>query len=754
MRQTGDSVAISRSAVASEGPSRVLHRIGLLVALMTTACATQPIPRLATRLTLDDYVGTSRYSHGEPHSFRVLPAATLFVRTPGGRHDAALWALTHVDGVEHQLLDMAALRRLDGPLKLRPNPARGIASALVDPAGRRVLVVAGQHLYLFDLLGPGEPPRALAGLFLDHGADQLTWSPTSDRLAWHAQGRVWVTTADDSGLGKPVAVTPVPDAGVAYGRPEWVVLEEIGRDAGFWWSPDGASLIVQRIDESGVEEHHLADPAHPRDPPRSLRYPRAGTANATWRLDHVPVAPSAAPATLDWTDDALPYLVHLVWSAPDAAVLVLQSRSQQVVEVRRCVLGGRCTTLWKTSDPTYVKVGTDVPLAVPGGWLWLSDGSGRSRIELRSESGELQTHLSPADMDVERVLGVVAGHVVAAVNVDRVGQAVRLFPLAAATASPSERAPERVLEDGTVGPGGWVLSSTGADMQRRFEVHPVDGGPPRPIATAGRRPPIVPALSLERLRLVAGHDVDAAILRPRNMESGRKYPVLLYVYGGPTLRIVQAASRRHILHQWFADHGIIVVSIDGRGTPGAGRNYERVTTGDLVSAPLADQVEGLRLLGTRHPELDMDRVGVMGWSFGGTLSLMALVRHPELFKVGVSAAPVADWRYYDTHYTERYLGDPEDQATAYERSSVLPEIAGLSRPLLLLHGSLDDNVLPVNSYALSDALLKAGRPHSFIPIAGTAHHPTDPKVDAAVWGLIASFLDSHLHFEHQPVPSP
>ncbi len=734
------------------GSLNVLRRIGLSVVLMTSACATQQLPRLATRQTLDDYVSTSRYAHGEPHSFCVLPGVTLFLRTPGGRHDAALWALTHDDGIERQLLDIEALRKLDESMKLSPNSARGIGTVLVAPSGERVLVVAGQHLYLFDRGAPDAALEPRGGLFLEHGTGQLTWAPTSDQLAWHSDARLWVTTAGKHGFGIPIAVTPVPDAGIAYGRPEWVVLEEIGREAGFWWSPDGKSLIVERIDESAVEEHYLADPAHPRDPPRSLRYPRAGTTNATGRLERFTIPPSPRSAILPWTDDALPYLVQVLWNEADHALVVMQSRSQQAVEVRRCALSGVCTTLWRTTDPTYVKVGTDVPIAVPSGWLWLSDASGRSRIELRSKSGDFVRHLSPEDVDVERILGVLGDNVIAVVSANRVGQAVRSFPVSTSAAPSVATSPELdrapVTEDGTVGQNGWVLSRTGPDMQRRFEVHR-PGGAPLTIASVGRRPPVVPALTLERLRLAGGHDVDVAILRPRNMEAGRQYPVLLYVYGGPTLRIVQAGSRRHILHQWFSDHGLIVVAIDGRGTPGAGRDYERVTAGDLVSAPLADQVEALRLLGARNPEFDMDRVGVMGWSFGGTMSLLALVRHPELFKVGVSAAPVADWRYYDTHYTERYLGDPKDQPSAYDRSSPLPEISRLSRPLLLLHGSLDDNVLPVNSYALSDALLKAGRPHSFVPIAGTAHHPADPKVDAAVWALIAAFLDSHLRFEHQ-----
>jgi dipeptidyl-peptidase-4 len=197
-------------------------------------------------------------------------------------------------------------------------------------------------------------------------------------------------------------------------------------------------------------------------------------------------------------------------------------------------------------------------------------------------------------------------------------------------------------------------------------------------------------------------------------------PVLLDPYGGPHVQCVLASRGRFVVSQWFADQGYAVVVIDGRGTPGRGSEWERAVHLDLASPILDDQIEGLHAAAEEFP-LDLGRVAIRGWSFGGYLAALAVMRRPDVFHAAIAGAPVSDWRLYDTHYTERYLGDPTVDDTAYANSSLLPLAAALTRPLLLIHGLADDNVVAANTLQLSSALLAAGKPHEVLPLVGVTH---------------------------------
>jgi dipeptidyl-peptidase-4 len=209
---------------------------------------------------------------------------------------------------------------------------------------------------------------------------------------------------------------------------------------------------------------------------------------------------------------------------------------------------------------------------------------------------------------------------------------------------------------------------------------------------------------------------------------GKKYPVLLEVYGGPHVNTVQHVPL--LLSQWFADQGFIVVRADGRGTPRRGREWERAIKGDFATLIAGDQLTALAAVGARLPEMDLARVGTMGWSFGGYLSALLALAHPEQIRTAVSGAPVVDWLDYDTHYTERYLGVPEKDAPskAYQVSSLLSYVNDAKRPLLIMHGTADDNVYFLHTLKLSDALFRAGKPHVVLPLTNFTHMVPEPVV--------------------------
>jgi dipeptidyl-peptidase 4 len=222
------------------------------------------------------------------------------------------------------------------------------------------------------------------------------------------------------------------------------------------------------------------------------------------------------------------------------------------------------------------------------------------------------------------------------------------------------------------------------------------------------------------LSFVGERHIATAVLLPADHD-GAPLPVLLDPYGGPHAGRVVRAHNAHVGAQWFADQGFAVVVADGRGTPGRGSEWERAIHLDLATTVLEDQVEALTRAAEEHEVLDLSRVAIRGWSFGGYLAALAVMRRPDVFHAAVAGAPVTEWRLYDTHYTERYLGDPAEQAGVYDGSSLLPLAGELTRPLLLIHGLADDNVVAAHTLRLSSELLAAGRPHEVLPLAGVTH---------------------------------
>ena len=205
-------------------------------------------------------------------------------------------------------------------------------------------------------------------------------------------------------------------------------------------------------------------------------------------------------------------------------------------------------------------------------------------------------------------------------------------------------------------------------------------------------------------------------------------PVLFAPYGGPGAQQVMRARDGYRLSQWFADQGFAVVVADGRGTPARGQAWEDAIWLDKAGPALEDQVAIIDDVKQRYPQLDFDRVAIHGWSFGGFLTALAVLRRPDVFQVGVAGAPVTDFRMYDTHWAERYLGHPSEHPEAYDRCTLMREAPNLQRPLLLVHGLADDNVLPAHTFRLSEALTAAGKVHGVLPLRGTSHMISDPQI--------------------------
>jgi dipeptidyl-peptidase-4 len=364
---------------------------------------------------------------------------------------------------------------------------------------------------------------------------------------------------------------------------------------------------------------------------------------------------------------------------------------------------------------------------------------------LHSADGKLVRAITPADFQLEEFIDVNEADRSIVVSGGPDSRERQLFRFSLET----KAEPQRLTRE----PGRHlgVFGENKETFLHRFDLldgragwevlHSADAKQIATLPSVAERPSSLPKVEL--LRTEGARPMDAAIVRPRDLHKSERYPVILDVYAGPHHKQVLAQPDRYMIDQWMADRGYIVVALDGRGTPGHGREWERAIRGNLIKAALEDQVAGLEALAKREPAMDLKRVGVVGWSFGGYFSAMAAMQKPEVFRCAVVGAPVVTWENYDTFYTERYLGLPSENAEGYRASSVLTYAKDLRRPILLIHGLTDDNVYAQHSMQLADALFNAGKTFNFLPLLGT-HMVSEPLLRLRRQTRIMDFFDAEL----------
>ncbi|MBB3173759.1 dipeptidyl-peptidase-4 [Endobacter medicaginis] len=552
----------------------------------------------------------------------------------------------------------------------------------------------------------------------------------------------------DLASGAEHALTTGGSRDLTHGLAEFAAAEELARPEGIWWSPDSTTLLYEEADSRDVELHYIADPAHPERPPTAFRYPRAGTANAKLRLGLIDA--SGGPTRwVQWDADAFPYLGRVVWRGTGGLFLVVLDRAQRQERVLRVDPDtGATTAVLTDTDPAWLDLtpldgagGLDLPYALPGGdFLWAAQRGAQWHLERHHADGSLAATLTPDAAPYAALLDVdPAGHdAIIAAAPDRLDTDLRRLDLDTGRITPIVTEPGRHtghfshdIHD------RFIDTLDGADGRHTTTLRDRDGTLRATLPDAAEPLP----MPIHASFTTAGpRALDTLVIRPDRFDPHHAYPVVLSVYGGPGHKQVNRTPALYAPEQCLADRGYVVVALDGRGTPGRDHDFERATQGDLIDAPLTDQIDALTDLGRHDHSLDLTRTGIYGWSFGGTFAAMATIRRPDIFAVGVAGAPVTDFATYDTAYTERYLGTPQANPDAYRLSAVLTYASQLSRPLLLLHGLADDNVYFLNTLALTQALLRAGKPYDLRLLPGT-HMLTDPVLRARIDETRARYLD-------------
>jgi dipeptidyl-peptidase-4 len=676
----------------------------------------------------------------------------IFLRSKAGTDPVTcLYALDVATGEERLIADPLQIGKAgaeDDPIeKARRERVRERAAGIVafdtDSSAEMAAFALAGTVYLADLRAGGE----VRELSTSTPAADPRPDPTGRFVAYVSDGALRVheiATGADRALADPHGAE-----GISFGLAEFIAAEEMDRSRGYWWAADGSAILTARVDETPVQFWHIGDPANPEHPARAVRYPAAGTPNADVSLYIARL--DGGLTEVRWDAAALPYLVTAAWEDSSQPLIVVASRDQKDMRILAVEPDSGETSLVRAdTDPSWVDIVTGVPAATADGRIvWTADAAGAKRLlagtAAQHAAGSAE-FLTPQEMNVRAVLGVDGDTILfSASGEDPASTSVWTASHAGLTrVSLADGVHEGQLAGGTLLLVSRTLPESGAT------AHVLRTGPDGERAEVAGIASLAetPNLPVPRPQLTwsAGPSrIRMAILLPSWHQPGSaKLPVLCDPYGGPHGKRVLAAGGAYLSPQWFAEQGFAVVIADGRGTPGRGPDWDRAVTGDLAAPVLDDQVEALHSAAQQCADLDLSRVGIRGWSFGGYLAALAVLRRPDVFHAAVAGAPPTDWRLYDTCYTERYLGLPGEDPEAYANSSLLADAPNLSRPLLLIHGLADDNVAVAHTLRLSSALVAAGRPHSVLPLSGVTHMASQEDVAENLLLLQVDFLRASL----------
>jgi dipeptidyl-peptidase 4 len=688
---------------------------------------------------------TQRFTLGAPRAFTVAPdgSRVAFLRSDSGTDRAnSLWILDVDAGQERVAADPRTLlggaeEKLSPEERARRERSReggaGIVGYATDSAVELASFALSGRLFTAELRAGTARELAVPGPVVDPRP-----APDGRHIAYVAHGALRVVEAE-GGRDRALA-EPEPTEGygsVCYGLAEFVAAEEMARSRGFWWAPESDRLLVARVDDTPVTRWWIADPAHPEREPHHVAYPAAGTANADVRLFVITLEEERTEVR--WDRARYPYLARVHWSGAGALILA-QARDQRG---QLCLAvdpdSGATRLVHADEDPKWLDLFPGVPCWSPSGQLVRMTDEGGARV--LAVGGR---PLTGPRLHVRAVLDVTADDVLISASAGEDAEAPEIGEVHV------YRVDELGMERVSQAPGVHSAVRAG-DVTVLVSAVPDRPGTRVEVLRDGKRAAVVasyaedPGLS-PQVTLVHGgaRRIPCAVLMPREYDGKSPLPVLLDPYGGPHGQRVTASHNAHLTSQWFADHGFAVVVADGRGTPGRSPAWEKAVRDDLAAIVLQDQVDALQALAGDFP-LDLSRVGIRGWSFGGYLAALAVLRRPDVFHAAVVGAPVTDLRLYDTHYQERYLGHPAEQPEVYRRNSLIDD-AGLvdaaepHRPMMIIHGLADDNVVVAHSLRLSSALLAAGRPHEVLPLSGVTHMTPQETVAENLLRLQLDFL--------------
>ncbi|CAN5242969.1 S9 family peptidase [soil metagenome] len=651
-----------------------------------------------------------------------------------------LWAIDVAGGEPRRLIDAKALEPKETELseaeKARRErqriSARGVVEYKWDDQGRRILVPLGGDLYLAD------PATGKAERFTKTDGDETDsrFSPKGGFVSWVRGGALFV---------KPVAggaekrVSPASADPVSYGVAEFVAQEEMSRFTGYWWAPDESRIAWTKVDESGVDIVPRFDIGAEGGTVVSQRYPKPGRPNAVVEL-YVSSPSGEGVVKVDLGKDTDVYLARVNWSA-DGKTLYVQreTRDQKKLELLSVdPATGAAKVILTETDKDWIDLNNDMRPLKDGTFIWGSERSGFHHLYLYSREGKLIRAITKGAWPV-------GGLGLGGAGATGVDEAKGLIYFMASKDSPIHRdlyvvsykapgEPQRI----TTGTGVWnttvgkaanayVGGYSDPNTPPQTALYDITGKRIRWIEENALRPghPYYPYLARHvtkefgTLKAEDGTVLHYWMMKPKDFDPSKKYPVVVDVYGGPDVQSV-AAGWTSPGEQLMGENGFIQFQLDNRGSSNRGRDFERSIAGHLGDQEVKDQFVGLKYLRSL-PYVDADRIGVSGWSYGGFMTLRLMTEPGANIRAGASGAAPSDWRLYDTHYTERFMGDPNKRKDAYDKSAIIPRLANLKGRLLYMQGMADDNVVFENGTRILAKLQEQGQTFDLMLFPGQRH---------------------------------
>ena len=569
------------------------------------------------------------------------------------------------------------------------------------------------------------------------GAIAPQLSPDGSRVAYVREGEL---TVQNTGGGDARRLTQGAGEGITNGLAEFVAQEEMDRSEGFWWSPDGRYLAYERADTRHIPIYPIVHQGKDTVDIEEHAYPFAGAENARVQLGVVP-SEGGETTWMDLGPDPDIYLARAAW-APDGTLFAqIETRDQQTLSLVRFDPGtGAAEPVITERTEPWVNLSNDTRFLESGEILWSSERDGFRHLYLYSRDGREARQITRGEWMVTRVVALDEERRVVYFEGTRSGVTERhLYAAGLDSASDNEEPAVRQLTSEQ----GWHVTEVSPDFRRFVDqwsslehapsvaLRSIEG---QTEAVLFEQPDVTPAaLGLQALELTTvttrdGVSLNAAVYNPAAIEPRKRYPLVVSVYGGPHAQMVanQWGLTVDLRAQYLAQHGFVVLKVDNRGSANRGLAFEGAIARNMGDIEVRDQVDGVRALAQRD-YVDSERVGIYGWSYGGYMTLMSLLRAPGVFKVGVSGAPVTHWDGYDTHYTERYMGTPQNNPEGYRSGAVMSHVDNLRGKLLIVHGMIDENVHFRNTGRLLGALAAAQKPYDLLIFPEERHMPRDAR---------------------------
>ena len=679
-----------------------------------------------------------------------------------------IWAVDASTGQRHVLVDAQRLRDV-----LLPPASRGQQTGLGRvapprylwaPGGQGLLFISARELFWYDLktesakrLLGGAKGKAPSGEAAD--IDDAKISPDGRWVSFLRDHDLWVVSVASGELRR---LTQGGSEEVRNGELDWVYPEELDLGTAYWWAPDSSKIALLQLDERAVEKYPLVSALSYGGTLTEERFPEAGTPNPVAHVGVVEVM-GGDVRWMDTGNDPTALLARAQW-LPDSRRLAIErlNRVQNHLELLFAdAASGKCETVLTEQDKYWINLSGDGfgPAASDGlhfladgnRFLWSTERSGFRHLYLYDFSGKQLAQLTRGDWEVESVA-----------KVDEQIQAVyftstkkspierQFYRVALSGGEPVELTHEHGTHGVSMAPDGkhFLDTYSTAVTPPQQRLYSADGNL---VATVEENK--VGEFGNYHLQPVEfltvpgadGTPLDAALIKPARFDASRKYPVIVSVYGGPHVQQVRDAwgGSTFLWHELMADKGFLIFIVDNRGAAGHGHKFETPIYHHFGRAELADQLAGVKWL-TRQSYVDGSRVGIWGWSFGGYLTCMAMLRAGDVFRAGFAGAPVTDWRRYDTIYTERYMGTPQENPEGYRDSSPVNFAAGLQGKLLIAHATGDDNVHFSNSLALAEQLVEAQKYAEFLIYADRGHGVTDSTARIHVFHRVTQFFAENL----------